>query len=237
LHRWRVVSRPTWILSQSWNWLLFAHWPVDPRALRSLVPPEFDLDLFAGRAWLAVVVSHVTNVAAPGLPPLPFVSAFDELNCGTFVRVNGRPGVYFFSVDAGSSIAAAAGRTFFNLPYHDAAISVRRDCDGVDYIGERLDGTASFRIAGCPAAAAHMPTSGSLAFFLTERLSLFHIDACGQPYRIDVQRPRWRLRGARGVVAIDGLVRASCIPAPAAPPMLHFVDRGDMVASAPQPIR
>ena len=33
------------------------------------------------------------------------VSEFPELNVRTYVRVNDRPGIYFFSLDAGSALA------------------------------------------------------------------------------------------------------------------------------------
>lgn len=223
-----------WMLAQSWNSLLFAHWRVDPGALRARVPRCFELDLFDGHAWVAMVISHVTNITAPGLPALPFVSEFAELNFGTLVSVDGRPGAYFFSVDAGSTVAVVAGRSFFNLPYHSASISVTRTNDGVEYVGERLDGTATFRATGYPAAPAGRAAPGSLAFFLTERLSLYNVDAHGAPYRIDVRRGPWRLRAAAGSLAIDDLALASGVPLPRSMPLLHFVEREDMVASAPR---
>src|SRR5258707_1904599 len=123
-HRpWPTPSGP-WIMTQTWNDLLFAHWPVDAAALRARVPPSFDLDLFDGTAWLGIVPFHMTNVTPRFVPALPWVSAFPELNVRTYVTVGGKPGVFFFSLDAGNPLAVGTARALLNLPYFSAAMSV-----------------------------------------------------------------------------------------------------------------
>ena len=105
-HRpWPMPARP-WLMTQTWLDLLFAHWPLDPRALRDKVPEQFVLDLFDGLAWVGVVPFSMSNVGPRGVPSLPGISAFPELNVRTYVRVADRPGVFFFSLDAGSAVAA-----------------------------------------------------------------------------------------------------------------------------------
>ena len=59
---------------------------------------------------------RMTNVAPRGVPALPWVSAFPELNVRTYVRVGGRPGVYFFSLDAGNPVAVGVARVMAHLP-------------------------------------------------------------------------------------------------------------------------
>ena len=116
-HRpWPLPEAP-WVMTQTWHDLLFAHWPIDPARLRAMVPREFELDLFDRHAWLGVIPFQMTNVAPRGVPSLPWVSAFPELNVRTYVRVGDRPGIYFFSLDAGSSLAVKTARALFNLPY------------------------------------------------------------------------------------------------------------------------
>ena len=75
------------------------------RVLREKIPCGFELDQFEGQAWLGVVPFHMTNVSPRGVPPLPWMSAFPELNVRTYVRVGGVPGVYFFSLDAANPVA------------------------------------------------------------------------------------------------------------------------------------
>ena len=96
------------------------------RRCAELVPDVFDLDLFDGEAWLGVVPFHMTNVGLRATPALPWLSAFPELNVRTYVRVADRPGVYFFSLDAGRRLAVAAARALLNLPYYAADMSVER---------------------------------------------------------------------------------------------------------------
>src|SRR3954462_7714799 len=125
-HRpWPMPDGP-WLMTQTWNDLLFAHWPVDAARLRDLVPARFDLDLFDGAAWLGIVPFHMTNVAPRLVPALPWVSAFPELNVRTYVRVGDKPGVYFFSLDAGNPMAVGAAKTLLNLPYYSAAMTVAK---------------------------------------------------------------------------------------------------------------
>src|SRR3954465_2423942 len=146
-HRpWPMPARP-WVMTQTWNDLLFAHWPVDAAAIRGIVPASFELDLFDGQAWIGVVPFHMTNVAPRLVPARAGVSAFPELNVRTYVRVDDKPGVFFFSLDAGNVVAVGAARTLLNLPYYSADMQV----DGagrVEYASRRqANPAAEFR--GC----------------------------------------------------------------------------------------
>src|SRR5213595_1669144 len=132
-----------WLMTQTWNDLLFAHWPVDAGALRSLVPAGFELDRFEGATWLGIVPFHMTNVAPRFVPALPWVSAFPELNVRTYVTVAGKPGVFFFSLDAGNPLAVGTARGFLNLPYYSAAITVETAGDTIVYRSRRRSDPAA----------------------------------------------------------------------------------------------
>jgi uncharacterized protein len=162
-----------WLMTQSWNGLLFAHWRVEASQMRG----AFDLDLFDGEAWLGVVPFYMTHVGVRGAPALPWLSAFPELNVRTYVRVAERPGVSFFSLDAGRRLAVAAARTFLNLPYYAAAMSVERRNDAVHYQSARQrHGRAEFRAIYEPAGVPFVASAGSIEYFLTERYCLYHHD-------------------------------------------------------------
>ena len=107
-------------MAQTWHDLLFAHWPVDARLLRPLLPPELHIDAFEGHAWLAVVPFRMTGVRLRGAPAVPGLSSFPELNVRTYVTCGAKPGVWFFSLDAGNSLAVAIARAWFHLPYFRA---------------------------------------------------------------------------------------------------------------------
>src|SRR4029079_1151950 len=98
---WPVPPRP-WLLRMVWEDLLFAHWPCDPAALEPHLPPGLALDTFDGRAWLGVVPFRISGIRARGLPAIPGLRGFLELNLRTYVVAGGKPGVWFFSLDAAS---------------------------------------------------------------------------------------------------------------------------------------
>src|SRR5438477_2611898 len=105
-------------MEQTWNDLLFAHWPITPEVLRSLVPEALQLDKFDGRCWVGVSPFYMTGVRPRFAPPIPGVSAFPELNVRTYVSVDKKSGVYFFSLDAASRLAVWTARATFHLPYY-----------------------------------------------------------------------------------------------------------------------
>jgi uncharacterized protein YqjF (DUF2071 family) len=234
-HRpWRMPDRP-WVMTQTWHDLLFAHWPVDSQELRSKVPPAFELDLLDGHAWVGIVPFHMTNVAPRWVPSLPWISAFPELNVRTYIRVADRPGIYFFSLDAGSSLAVHAARALLNLPYYSASMTVTPQRNGIDYESHRdgADGTAEFRATYTPTGPAYTADPGSLEYFLTERYCLYHIDHRGVPYRLEIHHPPWALQPADGNFVRNSMTDAIGLALPNRAPLMHFAKRQDMVAWAP----
>lgn len=234
-HRpWPMPDTP-WIMTQSWNDLLFAHWRVDSSQVRRAVPAAFDLDLFDGEAWLGVVPFSMTNVGLRRTPRLPWVSAFPELNVRTYVRVADRPGVYFFSLDAGRRLAVAVARTFLNLPYFIAAMSVERRGDRLHYQSTRLArGPAEFRATYEPASAPFVASVGSIEYFLTERYCLYHHNRQGHAYRLEIHHRSWSLQIARAAITKNTMAAASRLTLNGGPALLHFARRQDVVAWGPR---
>ncbi|HET9830827.1 MAG TPA: DUF2071 domain-containing protein [Vicinamibacterales bacterium] len=234
-HRpWPMPNGP-WVMTQTWCDLLFAHWPVSASALRARIPPEFTLDLFDGSAWLGIVAFHMTNVAPRGVPALPWVSEFPELNVRTYVRVADEPGIFFFSLDAGSALAVHAARTMLNLPYFTASMSATKE-DGVVHYESRRDafrGEAEFHATYAPTGSSSIATPGSLEYFLTERYCLYNLNHHDEPYRLDIHHLPWPLRPATAEFSVNSMAAAHGIGLPDEPPRLHFVDRQDMVAWMP----
>lgn len=169
------------VMSPVWRHLLFLHWEVEADALRRLLPPGLELDLFEGRAYVGLVPFTMCGVHPRWLPELgPFTrwnDDFHETNVRTYVRVNGgEPGVWFFSLDAANPLAAAAARTWFKLPYFHARMSLR-EADGVVTCRSRRVWPA-LRQAQCsvryrPWGDAMQAPVGSLNEFLVERYSLY----------------------------------------------------------------
>jgi uncharacterized protein len=231
-HRpWPLPDRP-WIMTQTWRDLLFAHWPVDRDRLRALVPAGVDIDVHDGQAWLGIVPFQMTNVAPRGLPTLPWVSAFPELNVRTYVVRDDKPGVYFFSLDAGSPIAVAAARTLFHLPYFSAEMQVETADGYVRYESRRTgsDRSAALSCRYRPIAGASEPAPGTLEYFLTERYCLYVVDRGARVNRLEIHHRPWQLQTAELEVSVNTMADASGLSLPPVAPLLHFSRRRDMVA-------
>jgi uncharacterized protein YqjF (DUF2071 family) len=224
-------------MTQSWHNLLFAHWRVEASQVRRVVPTMFELDLFQGEAWLGIVPFYMTNVGPRGIPSLPWLSSFPELNVRTYVRIANRPGVYFFSLDAGRWLAVETARRFLNLPYFLAKMSVEATGDAVAYDSARTQSPAAFRARYGPTDRAFTASEGSLEYFLTERYCLYHQTRRGVPYRLEIHHPPWSLQLAQAMIATNAMAAVSGVAISGPPAMLHFVRRQDVIAWAPTYLR
>ena len=225
-------------MTQSWHDLLFAHWPIAVDQLRPQVPGAFDLDLFDGVAWIGVVPFVMTDVAPRGVPALPWISKFPELNVRTYVRVGDRPGIYFFSLDAGRALAVSAARLLLNLPYFRAAMDVAATGGAVAYRSHRTQGPepADFKARYRPTGAPFTPSVGSLEHFLTERYCLYNAGRRGRAYRLDIHHPPWTLQPAEAEFEQNTMARAAGLACRQVDPLLHYSKRQDALAWPPQPL-
>ena len=218
-------------MSQTWNDLLFAHWPIEVDVLRPRVPIGVELDLFDGHAWLGIVPFHMTNVAPRFTPALPWLSAFPELNVRTYVRVGHKPGVYFFSLDASNAVAVHTARAVFHLPYFTAEMHVDVSGGRVRYRSQRRgDSKSVFEAEYGPTGPASAPRIGSREEFLTERYCLYAADSSGRLHRLEIHHPPWPLQPADGIITRNTMADAAGIRLPDAIPLFHFSKRQDMIA-------
>jgi uncharacterized protein len=222
-----LPNRP-WIMRQTWNDLLFAHWPVKPAHVRPLVPLQLSLDLFDGSAWIAVTPFHMTDVAPRALPGMPWLSAFPELNVRTYVVHNGTPGVFFFSLDAGRLLAVWGARYGYLLPYFHAHMRVKRSGDEIAYSSRRLRATAEFQGSYGAVGPARRRQKGSVENFLTERYCLFTV-AREQVYRGDIHHIPWPLQDAEADIEVNTVAEAAGVPLPQTKPLLHFAEKLDVL--------
>jgi uncharacterized protein len=238
-HRpWPLPSGP-WIMAQVWHELLFAHWPIDAAALRSHLPAKLQIDTFDGKAWVGIIPFRMSGVRPRGLPPLPWLSAFPELNVRTYVIAEGKPGVWFFSLDAANPIAVTAARLSFHLPYFNARMVCRRHDDTwIHYQSERTHRHAPAAILQAryaPVGSVFHPQPGSLEHFLSERYCLYSTKGVTL-FRGEIHHPPWSLQSAEAHFDRNTMAEASGLSLPNASPLLHFARRQDMLAWAPHRI-
>ena len=175
--RARECQRPNSpvVMYQDWDHLLFLHWQVPSDLLTPTLPPGLHLDTFENRAFLGVVPFYMNNIRPRFCPTVPGISNFLEMNLRTYVHDDqGRPGVWFYSLDANQSLAVGLARRLFLLPYQHAEMRASIDEDGwVDYHSKRawtgVESNFLYRGNGHP----QISEPGTLEYFLAERYLLF----------------------------------------------------------------
>jgi uncharacterized protein YqjF (DUF2071 family) len=223
-HRpWPLPSGP-WVMKQTWHDLLFAHRPLPVEKMRPLVPAQLTLDAFEGQCWVGVVPFHMSGIRGRGLPPLPGLSRFPELNARTYVTHGGKPGVYFFSLDAANLSAVWAARTFYHLPYFRAAMYSKELGGNIHYYSRRLRGAAEFRGRYRPTTKMRRREIGSIEHWLTERYCLYTTHR-GQVYRGEIHHQPWPLQDAEAEFETNTVAAAAGFPLPNTAPLLHFARR------------
>jgi uncharacterized protein YqjF (DUF2071 family) len=211
---------------QSWHDLLFAHWPVPVAAVRPLVPAGLNVDVHGGTTWVGVVPFRMTGVAPRGVPDLPGLSAFPELNVRLYVERDGKPGVWFLSLDAASAAAVWTARRFFHLPYFRARMSVSGTQE-IDYASERRSAPVGFAARYRPEGPAAEARPGSLEHFLTERYCLY-AQAPDGLRRLEIHHQPWPLQPASAEITRNELLTPHGLSVAGAP-LLHFARRLDVV--------
>jgi uncharacterized protein len=239
-HRpWPMPKQP-WVLRMDWHDLLFMHWPISSAALRPYIPPGLQIDTFEGSAWIGIVPFRMRGVVPRFIPPLPYLSAFPELNVRTYVSAEGKPGVWFFSLDAGNPIAVEAARDGFHLPYYNARMSCHLAGDSVQYTSTRTHRRAvpaAFRGRYRPTGPAYHSVAGTLEHWLTERYCLYAANRRGTIWRGDIHHRPWPLQPAEAEIEHNSMTGQIHLRLPESRPLLHFARHLNVIAWLPQRLR
>jgi hypothetical protein len=197
------------------------------------------------------VFFRVRALRARGALPVPGISAFLQLNVRTYVRgPDGLPGVWFFSIDASSRLAALGVRRIYHVP----AFYARMTLDWAGSAGGRAAGARpvdrpaeggagrGWQEAECVRVGepgrvfagryrANGETfhaePGSLEFFLTERYRLFAAEASAE-----MHHDRWLLSPAEAEIELASIAPFQL----GEPKCCHFAFRQDALIWPPEPI-
>lgn len=177
------------VMYQKWRELLFLHWKVSTDWIQSTLPSGLTVDTYNNDAYLGVVPFLMRDIRPRFFPTVPGISDFLEFNVRTYVfDSKGKPGVWFYSLDASQFLAVKIARYFFKLPYYKATMS-STIVDGYHtYLSKRTDTQECSRFKFKPIEDLEKPNPSSLEFFLIERYLLYAFDAssnkirCGRVY-------------------------------------------------------
>lgn len=230
-HRPWPLPKRSWLMGQSWFDLLFAHWRVDEERLRRVVPPGLELEVIDGSAWIGITPFEVRALRLRLTLPAPFVSIFPELNARTYVRVDGKPGIYFLSLDADSRLAVATARRTYRFPYLHSRMAVRRENEAIEYASERVFGSgpaAEFRATYRPLGEPCEPARDSLEWQLTERYCAYTLDDKRRVLRAEIHHRPWELYGADAEIVQNTMTAPFGVELEGEP-LLHLARRQDVV--------
>lgn len=224
-HRPWPLPEGNWRLTQRWNDLLFAHWPVPAAEIAPLIPPGLAVDTFDGSAWVGVVPFWMDQVRARALPTVVGLRRFPELNLRTYVHEphTNRAGVYFFSLDAASLPAVVAAHALYHLPYYWSRMRIDHTGDREFlYSSERRFARRSARFRARYRSLGEAADKHGLEQFLTERYALYTAGRDGTILRGQVHHLPWPLERAEAEFEVNELPAAHGITLPDTAPVLHY---------------
>jgi uncharacterized protein len=233
-HRPWPISPRGWAMGQTWEDLLFAHWRVPLSAVREHVPAGLDVEQSDGSAWVSVTPFRLTGLRARGMLPLPRLSAFLELNVRTYVQAaDGKPGIWFFSLDASNRLAVEVARRTYKLPYFQARMSAERRGEWIEYECARIEEAGRvFSGRYRPDGPVFNAKPGSREEFLTERYCLYTTGERGRLHRAEIHHEPWPLQAAEAEIELVSISPVELT----GDPILHFSRRLDIVVWPLKPV-
>ena len=230
------IERP--VMRQRWERLSYLHWPVDPAAVQTTLPPGLTVDTHDGAAWVGLVPFQMRAIGPARGPAVPYFGTFPETNVRTYVRGPAGPGVWFNSLDITRALPVMIARVGYGLPYQWAAMSIHRDGDVVTYAAlrrrpHRLRSHSAVTIR--VGAAIPNEELTPLEIFLTARWRLYSSHR-GRLVAAPVSHPAWPLHRADVIALADGLIGAAGYPEPDMEPHLLYSPGVPVLAGWPQAV-
>ncbi|PYF08290.1 YqjF family protein [Ureibacillus chungkukjangi] len=222
--RQKLTTNLPWIMKQTWKDILFAHYPVPREALEKIVPSELTVDTFYQTGWVSIVPYLTSSMHLRGVPPVPGLSTYPGFNIRTYVTMNGKPGVYFFRLTAAKHLAAFSAKAFFQLPYLQMDMNMKRDKNLIVFESEEKAGlelSCNYR-----SVSEASPTNrGSLEEWLLERYCLYNVSKKGVPLRADILHEPWLIEKAEAEFQQNTLLSSIGIEPQNEKPILHYAKK------------
>ena len=239
VHRpWPAPAR-SWFMRMVWHDLLFMHWRMPVEEMRASLPPGIELDTFEGEAWIGIVPFRMSGVAPRFVPNLPWLSSFPELNVRTYVKVDGKPGVWFYSLDATNPIAVRGARRLFHLNYLDANIKSSKSKGWIRYTSRRTHTNEPAAVLDLEYRAigdSFLAQPGTLLDWLTSRYCLYVTAPKSSILRGEIDHPPWSLSDGQAIVHSNTMLNGLGLELPADEPLIHFAHKTSVVAWKNQPV-
>ncbi|EMJ46808.1 YqjF family protein [Leptospira santarosai] len=224
-HRpWPLPEKNPFMI-QYWEELAFLHWEIPQKFVEEILPKGLEVDTYQGKTYVGLVPFRMKGVRPVCLPPLPWISYFPELNVRVYVKAEGKPGVYFFSLDAGNRFVVEVARKFFHLPYLNAKMMLQRKNIQKEFYTLRTDprgNPAEFEAAYRPISEVYHSKPDTLEHWLTERYCLYCNDSRGTIYRGEVHHLPWPLQKGECMIRKNTILQSHYLPLLHKEPLVHY---------------
>lgn len=218
-----------------WDHVTFLHWAYDPATVQPLVPPGFELDTRDGAAWIGLAAFLMADVRPAGLPPVPVLSTFPEINVRTYIRDRtGTDGLLFLTLEA-SRLVSLVARPSIGIAYAWARMAVSTTAGEVRYVSRRRwprDPSATCAIRVRIGDAIPVGERTDFDHWLTGRWRAFST-RWGQRFATPVEHEPWPLHTATAEVADASLLQACGLPPPRGEPVVHYAPAVHVAMAAP----
>ena len=209
------------VMTQRWTDLAYLHWEYEPSVIQAMLPAGLEVDTFEGSAYVGLIPFSMRDVGLPKLPPVPYFGSFPEVNVRTYVKRNGIPGVWFFSLDVNRLAPALVARTTYLLPYcWGKALNELVGSTLSTSVRRRWPDVASTKIEVQVGAKIEQPDE--LSNFLTARWGLYSKGIGSSLMYAPVDHEPWTLHSASLTHLEDSLIVRAGIPAPTGEPHVMF---------------
>jgi len=181
-------------LTAKWANVALLTYAVDPEVLEPLLPPECQLDLRDGRAFVSLVAFDFLDTRVHGIP-WPGYRNFPEINLRFYVRHGEHRGVSFIQEFVPQRLVAFMARTFYNEPYRAAAmVSKTTSNDETIEVEHQLNyGGRQHRLKLCGSISGFLPADDSIEHFFKEHSWGFGTSRHRQLLRYRVIHPQWNI--------------------------------------------
>ncbi|MFM8955664.1 MAG: YqjF family protein [Actinomycetota bacterium] len=199
------------VMKQGWYDLAYIHFRYSVEEVAKVLPAGLEVDVCDGSAWVGLIPFSMRGIGVPGLPAVPYLGSFAEINVRTYVRHNGVPGVWFCSLDINRLLPTIVARTTYTLPYCFGRASNKRVGDELHTRVERRwprgDRAANTNIR--LKIGEQIVAPSPLEIFLSARWGLYTTTRGGSLRYAPISHEPWKLHRAELVSLDDSLIEAA----------------------------
>jgi len=199
------------VMKQGWYDLAYIHFRYSVEEVVKVLPAGLEVDVCDGSAWVGLIPFSMRGIGVPGLPAVPYLGSFAEINVRTYVRHNGVPGVWFCSLDINRLLPTIVARTTYTLPYCFGRASNKRVGDELHTKVERRwprgDRAANTNIR--LKIGEQIVAPSPLEIFLSARWGLYTTTRGGSLRYAPISHEPWKLHRAELVSLDDSLIEAA----------------------------